>query len=88
MNVGDLKAFLEEFDDEVEVRFASQPAWPFEYSIADVIFVDSNIPEPNEDGEIDLEKYYEEDDTNNIIYLVEGQQLGYLPSAVKEVIGW
>jgi len=88
MNVGDLKAFLEEFDDEVEVRFASQPAWPFEYSISDAVAVDFNTPEPDEDGKIDLDKYYNEDDTNNIIYLVEGQQLDYLPSVVREAIGW
>lgn len=32
MTVRDLKRLLDELDDDVEVRIASQPNWPFEYS--------------------------------------------------------
>lgn len=31
--VGDLIAALEDYDPETPVRWASQPAWPFEYTI-------------------------------------------------------
>ena len=52
------------------VLFASQPGWPFEYSIADV-----NVYEDSQEG-------------TQVIYLVEGQQLGYLNGTVREAIGW
>lgn len=31
MNVRDLKSIIEDLDDDVEVRIASQPQWAFEY---------------------------------------------------------
>lgn len=75
MNVRDLKRFLEDVDDDVEVRFASQPNWPFEYSIDDVQVVDLN----GEDGE---------EEPNEVVYLTEGSQIGYLPGVVSRAIGW
>lgn len=40
--LGDLRALMEEyesFDDSTPVRFASQPSWPFEYSISSEVYV-------------------------------------------------
>ena len=68
MTVSELKEILEYYDDDMEVRFASQPNWPFEYSILDAVMV--NV------------------DEEDIIYLEEGQQLGYLNHKAKEELGW
>lgn len=68
MTVSELKEILEYYDDDIEVRFASQPNWPFEYSILDAVMV--NV------------------DEEDIIYLEEGQQLGYLNYKAKEELGW
>ena len=68
MTVSELKEILEYYDDDMEVRFASQPNWPFEYSILDAVMV-----------------HVDEED---VIYLEEGQQLGYLSREAKEELGW
>ena len=68
MTVSELKEILEHYDDEMEVRFASQPNWPFDYSILDAVLA-----------------HVDEED---VIYLEEGQQLGYLPREAKEELGW
>ena len=68
MKVSELKEILEHYDDDMEVRFASQPNWPFEYSILDAVMA-----------------HVDEED---VIYLEEGQQLGYLHREAKEELGW
>lgn len=65
---------LEDVNPEAEVRFASQPSWPFEYSVAGVVGISSD----EEDDRTDVET----------VYLVEGNQIGYLPGEVKDEIGW
>lgn len=75
--IENLQRCLEDNDDEdMEVRFAQQPSWPFEYSIGpDVETVDlSQEDHPSEE--------------KKVVYLVEGSQLGYLPGVVAEAIGW
>ena len=72
MTVQDLIDELEYLDPETEVRFASQPSWPFEYSIREVVVAD-------------VEKRGEE---KQVAYLGEGRQIGYLPGAAKEELGW
>jgi len=37
MNVSELIAHLEDCDPDAEVRLATQPSWPFEWSISDII---------------------------------------------------
>lgn len=68
MTVNELKERLDYYDGDMEVRFASQPSWPFEYSINDIVPVQT--------------------DDNNIVYLEEGRQLGYLPRKAKDELGW
>ena len=69
MTVGDLLDLLDGLDENMEVRFASQPSYPFEYGVDDGYIVET------ENG-------------NEFIYLVEGEQIGYLPDEVRETIGW
>jgi len=81
MNIRDLIEELEmiadENDDgqEIEVRFASQPSWPFEYSIDGIVVASKLDDEDRDTGQI-------------IVYLGEGQQLGYLPIEAQDELGW
>tara|TARA_B100001250_G_scaffold372240_1_gene357584 strand:+ start:49 stop:288 length:240 start_codon:yes stop_codon:yes gene_type:complete len=79
MTVGELIQELKYMDEGATVRFASQPGWPFEYSIYGVIQVTVNKP-----GEYTNDGYKQED----VVYLEEGQQIGYLPKEAKEELGW
>lgn len=91
MIVYELKRLLEDFDDDAEVRWASQPSWPMEYHVNDAIWVGKNAggtlrarsPWVNEE-----EVEESEDFDPGVIYLVEGEQIGYLPEAVKDELGW
>jgi len=73
MTVGELINELKYMDEGATVRFASQPSWPFEYSIYGV--VQTTVK--------DLE-----DNKQEIVYLEEGRQVGYLPVEAKEELGW
>jgi len=74
MIVRELIEELEGMNPEAEVRFASQPSWPFEYSISGVV-------------EIATGDEHDRTDTDTV-YFIEGNQIGYLPEEVKEEIGW
>jgi hypothetical protein len=55
MNLGELRDLVDqtsELEDNVEVKFASQPSWPFEYSINDYHVIDRE----NGDQEIFFEE--------------------------------
>lgn len=102
MIVYELKRLLEDFDDDAEVRWASQPSWPMEYHIHDVIWIGKNVngtlkarspwvTEMPYQGADDVEDEIIEDDEDfdpGVIYLVEGEQIGYLPEVVKDELGW
>ena len=68
MTVAELIEELKYMEQDAEVRFASQPSWPFEYDITGVV-----------------EVKVDEDD---VVYLEEGRQLGYLPGEAKDELGW
>jgi len=72
MTVGELIQELKYMDEDATVRFASQPSWPFEYSINGVVqtIVDNRGNE------------------EDIVYLEEGRQVGYLPKEAKDELGW
>ena len=72
MTVGELIEELKYMDGDATVRFASQPSWPFEYSINGVI-------------QTTVQHRDEEED---VVYLEEGRQVGYLPTEAKEELGW
>ena len=73
MTVGELINELKYMDEGATVRFASQPSWPFEYSIYGVV---QTTVRDNEDNERDM------------VYLEEGRQVGYLPAEAKDELGW
>ncbi len=75
MTVEELKDVLLTLPPEAEVRFASQPSWPFEYDIDSAI----SVRVLDRDGEKTDE---------SIVYLEEGRQIGYLPSNVKIELEW
>ena len=68
MTVRELIEELRLVDQDATVRFASQPSWPFEYSIYGVLQTTVKDQE--------------------MVYLEEGRQVGYLPSEAKEELGW
>ena len=72
MTVGELIHELKYMDEGATVRFASQPSWPFEYSINGVVqtIVDNRGNE------------------EDIVYLEEGRQVRYLPKEAKDELGW
>jgi hypothetical protein len=43
MTAEELMMLLEEMEPETEIRFASQPNWPFEYKIDDAIEVNGRL---------------------------------------------
>ena len=58
--------------EDIEVRMAQQPKWPFEYSINAAVTVNLN---------------QESDEPNKwVVYLEEGSQLGYLPTEASEEV--
>ena len=80
MTVGELKEILEGFDDEVEVRLAMQPNWPFEYSVSDSVAIA---------GEGDnFDDYDAPAGAVTILYLAEDRQLDYLPGHIREQLRW
>jgi hypothetical protein len=72
MTVEELLEELGGCDPAAEVRIAQQPAWPFEYALDTAQAVVA----------VDL------DDSQPVVYLVEGQQLGYLPTQAADRLGW
>ena len=65
---------LEQLNPDAQVRFASQPSWPFEYSIYSIVQVEI---EDRSTG-----------DVVETVYLEEGRQIGYLPKEAKDELGW
>lgn len=74
MTVEELIDLLSDLPSDTEVRFASQPNYPFEYEIDNVVVVEV---ENKRTG-----------DFETIAYLEEGRQIGYLPGSVSEELGW
>ena len=72
MTVRELIEELRLMDQDATVRFASQPSWPFEYSIYGVVQTTVNY----------------NDNERDMVYLEEGRQVGYLPSEAKDELGW
>ena len=104
MTIGELIEQLEDIKERVgehaQVLYASQPSWPFEYSIRDVYALTKDerryMAEEamREEGmdEDDINEYMvdnqEKFEGEDVVYLEEGSQLGYLPDEAKQMIGW
>ena len=104
MTIGELIERLEEAKDavgeDVEVRYASQPSWPFENNIREVHILGKHERRELaresmrfEDGmsEEEIDENFDEEElenTEDVVYLEEGFQIGYLPDEAKNHIGW
>ena len=70
--IDELSDLAEDLGDDIEVRLAHQPRWPFEYSIDRVVGIEAK------------EKRHQA----AVVYIGEGGQLGYLPGCVSYELGW
>ena len=73
LTVSQLIEELDGLDPDAEVRLATQPTWPFEWHLS--------ASEPGPAMQLTL-------DDQPVVYLIEGEQLGYLPDAVCRELGW
>ena len=90
MTVGELLELLEDFPEDAEVRLAHQPSWPFEYSIETVADSAGEQTSCSECG-IDWDEHDEEccdEKRPDVVYIAEGEQIGYLPGAAARALGW
>ncbi len=74
MTAQQLMNMLEDLDPDTEVRFASQPHWPFEYDIVGVVLASELRRE--EGGDVGYRPPFS-DPNADVLYLIEGSQLGY-----------
>lgn len=104
MTIRELIESLEEakeaLGEDVEVRYASQPSWPFENNIREVHILGKHERRELarermrfEDGmsEEEIDENFDEEElenTEDVVYLEEGFQIGYLPDEAKNHIGW
>ena len=65
-----LNDYREEFGGDAEVRLMTQQNWPFENRIA-------GLASGEEINERDEDEDDEDVDTDQVVYIVEGGQLGY-----------
>lgn len=79
MTASELIDLLCGVDPDTEVRIAEQPSWPFEYAISGVVEVRMGDREDGADPD---------DTSTSVLYLVEGEQLAYLPGLASRAIGW
>ncbi len=72
MTIDDLLDVIDGLDGSMEIRLATQPHWPFEWSIDRAVLK----------SEIEFDEDEEEDDSTqedeaDVLYFTEGTQLGY-----------
>jgi hypothetical protein len=79
MTVGELIRYLQDHDEDAEVRTASQPSWPFEYEVAGVVASEEVPVETEDDPNAKLDE--------GVVYLVEGAQLAYASKAIWGAAG-
>jgi hypothetical protein len=75
--VGDLIAALDCYDSDTRIRLASQPAWPFEYTIGRIALTPDDA-EHNGTATTD----------EPVVWIGEGHQVGYLPGTASNALGW
>ena len=66
--------------DDVEVRTAQQPNWPFEYSIDAAVTIEGEDLDEVRDSVVG--------EKNVVVYLGEGSQIGYLNEDASRELGW
>lgn len=103
--VAELIELLQDMPQDAPIKFASQPSWPFEYSIGEVYHhaapdtmdhatfeaLDDDAQERAEEQADEGRLVFlneGEDAPVDVVFLVEGSQLGYLTEGVSRNIGW
>lgn len=95
MNIMELIAMLEEqaemYGEDIEVKIAEQPSWPFQNEIDAVVVSDQSleeeIDEMTNEGDVDgALRLCDRVPKDPIVYLVEGEQDCYLPSHARYAI--
>ena len=79
--VGELIEALEDYDPQTPVRWAAQPAWPFEYTIGAVVQTPS-------DADLSDTDVSAQPDDAPVVWLGEGTQVGYLAGAAASALQW
>ena len=78
--------------NDVPVMLAHQPSWPFEYSVGEVILMDSDMVNEfatDEDGDYNPDTDdYELEELTPVVYIAERAQEGYLNGVVSRALGW
>jgi hypothetical protein len=88
MTIDELIARLEDYRDEIggdaEVRLMTQQNWPFENTICGLASGTeiNDFDEDDEDGDDD-----DDATEDSVLYIVEGQQLGYGTKRAWDVAG-
>ncbi len=77
MKINELIEALQEIAEvspDADVRYAAQPNWPMEYSMAEELsLVDKGSSAVGDE---------------DVVYLSEGNQIGYLDGEAADAIGW
>lgn len=99
MTVAELMELLEDMDESAEVRLAHQPSWALEYGVGEVVSLAEAEPVTGccsasfvvVDG-VEVCEACEEPavaaEVPNVVYIAEGNQLGYLPGQASAALGW
>jgi hypothetical protein len=86
MTVGELIERLEEMDPDAEIRLMTQENYPFENSIAGVTDSEEIIIAAEQDDEFTPAQDRDRPTQGIVVYIVEGQQLGYGNKAAWNIL--
>ncbi|MEO1064815.1 MAG: hypothetical protein AAFZ07_25650 [Actinomycetota bacterium] len=84
MQVAELLELLEEADPTWEVRLATQPAWPFEWTVGSVMLPSGVMDQLTGLEADELEE--SGDRLTQIVWISTGAQVGYAPAAVARAV--
>lgn len=88
MTVAELKTYIEDLDDGVEVRLMTQETYPFENKVIGCVTKSDLAREKAYRAKAEEEDYEdrEDEDSGEVVYLVEGRQIGYGTSLAWEIL--
>lgn len=80
--IDELTDLATEHGDDIDVRLAQQPRWAFEYSVGRIAVVEPDLDDEDDDDDTPA------DDARPVVYIGEGNQLGYLSGAASRALDW
>lgn len=89
--IDQLDAIADEYGSDIEVRLATQPSWPFEYTIADEVVVNHDAMfnagfDAVMDGSVEEYDTNDIDEVQPIAYIGEAGQVGYLAGVIRDAM--